>query len=254
MSYKKLKNYRDVINRDDFSFISNQKRIVNISELIQYEIRNPIGKEKLFRSTFDNYKSNYSSFVNGFAKKIPDLFKSEKYITEIFNNIIAILDLDISKREKVSGNYYTKFNKLFFRSLNLLYQGIKASFDPEIVSETNITKSQLIRFFLNKNEGIRKDYSFNTIGKHSFMNKITTLNKNELIVVERYLMKPSELNLRKFNGWYDFGKEKSPIRILSTKHTLRRNKLYYLFKVSEHDEYQRYLRIPPKKSKFKSVA
>jgi len=74
------------------------------------------------------------------------------------------------------------------------------------------------------------------------------LNRQEIIAVERLLLKP-ELT-RHENGWADLGKSREPVRILC-----HNGRVYFLFRLNEHSVYETYLdRVNPEKVQFRAAA
>lgn len=137
--------------------------------------------------------------------------------------------------------------------LSKLHDGIRAAFDPDIISSTKINTEQFVRYILDNAEGLGRTFLFHKTGRHSFVNKIGSLNMQELKVTARLLMRPSGNQVRTYHGWRDLGLGQTPIRILSAHRFLGRDRVYFLFRLSEHAAYDAQIEIPPDKVVFSAA-
>jgi hypothetical protein len=248
MSYKNLINFQTIFNREDFNYISNIKKIEEVERIILFTISNPDEKELIYIKILKQFLENLESFYNSIlAHNIPDIKKSNKIIFEELHKCINLFSESKFKRKSISRGYIKKFNKTFLFGLSKLLDGIKIVFDPDVISSTKIDRKQFVRFILNNSVGLGKKFIFNKAGKHSFTNKINILNMQELIVTARLLTRPSKNQIRTFNGWRDLGLNKSPIRILLEHKRVRKDNVFFLYRLNEHNEYGNQLRTPPNK-------
>ena len=167
---------------------------------------------------------------------------------KVLDLILNLFEKRSEERMKIGRGYLKDFIKDFLYGLNRINNGLKMAFDPEFVGKTKITTRQLASFILDRKTGLGTKFVFNREGRDSFIRKLPRLNTQELIAVERLLLKP-ELT-RHENGWADLGKSREPVRILC-----HNERVYYLFRLNEHTTYESYLdRIPPEKAVFKAAA
>lgn len=256
MSYKKLKNFQTIFNREDFNYISDDSRdgnIEQISKIILYHVSTSDGKEKVYIKILGKFIENLDSFYEWInAKEIPDIKKGYFICREELIRAIKLLNEPDFKRIAISKGSLNRFNKLFLYGLSVLLIGIRIAFMPELVKTTNINKEQLVRYFFDENEGLRKKFLFNKRGKHSFANKILFLNKGELIVTERLLLRLPRNQIRTYNGWMDLGYGDTPVRILIYPHSFGRDRVFFLYKNNDREKpyYQSQLKEHPKNVYF----
>ena len=150
------------------------------------------------------------------------------------------------KRKNISRGYCKKFNEMFLYGLKKFELGVQLVFHPNVLGSTNITKDQIIRYFFNKEIGLGKKFLYNKRGKHAFANKVSALNREELVVLLRLLVMPNSNQIRTYNGWIDIGISQAPVRVLIAS----RDKVYFLYKINEHRDYQAQLLVSPDKVTF----
>ncbi|MEK6892398.1 MAG: hypothetical protein AABX25_04385 [Nanoarchaeota archaeon] len=253
MTYKELKNFQEIFGRKDFSFISEPVNIGEISEIILTKLANPDGNDEYYISKLNLFMNNSSSFFNWLGGAVIDEIK-EGYtaIQQILSQIIGLFKQPPDKLAAIGRGYFRKFNKTFLYGLSRIMKGIRTVFNPELVSATNIDRNQLERFIIDKREGLGDRYVFNTTGNHAFIRKLKLLNKAELIVAERLLLNPQKAR-RTRNGWIDFGEKRAPVRILVKPRTLLKDEVYFLFRISEHKDYDQRLNSIPGRFEFSAA-
>ena len=251
MSYRNLRHFQTIFNRKDFNYISDHKKIKEIEEIILYRISNPHDREVVYIKSLEEFLKNLTVFYNSVAgQNIPNIKKGYLIVLEELQKCIRLFSEPEFKRKNISRRYCEKFNKIFLYGLSTLLKGIRDAFDPDIISVTNINKTQFVRNILDNIEGLGRIFLFNKAGKHSFVNKINELNMQELIVTARLLIRPSGNQIRTFNGWRDLGLGHAPVRILSEHKKFRKDKIYFLYRLNEHAAYENQLKNPPSKAHF----
>lgn len=252
MTYDELRNFQGIFGRNDFLYIYELSHIEGISEIILTNLVNPDGNENNHIVKISLFIGNLNSFFNWLnGRAIADMAESRKICEEILSKVIALFRESGNKRIAISRGYLRKFNKIFLYGLSLLVKGIRAAFNPDLVSATNIDRDQLERFIIDKKEGLGNRYLFNTTGNHAFTKKLEYLSKVELIVTERLLLNPKKA--RRFRGWIDFGGGRRTLRILVKPRTLLKDEVYFLFRGSEHREYQQQLKNSPTEFQFSAA-
>lgn len=251
MNYKKLKKFQKIINCKDFDYISSVKTIKELENIIMHHISNSDGKEVAYVKLLEMFSDNLRNFYNSISNKdIFDLKKGYVIVIKELRKCINLFSEPEFKRKSISNKYYKKFNKNILYGLSKLFDGIRIAFNPNIVSSTKINKKQYVRYILNVDEGLGGKYLFNKSGKHSFMNKIVSLNMQELIVTARLLIDPPKNQIRLFNSWRDLGLGYAPVRILSEHRIFRKDKIVFLYRLSEHKLYELQLKTPADKITF----
>lgn len=254
MGYKNLRNFQTILNRKDFSYISDHKKIKDVEEIILCRISNPDGIESIHIKFLEEFLENLTLFYDSITgHNILGIKRGYLIVFKELQRCIELFSEQEFKRKSISREYCKKFNKTFLYGLSKLLDGIRAAFDPDILSSTKIDREQFIRYILDKVEGLGKKFLFNKTGRHAFVNKISVLNMPELIVTSRLLVRPSGNQVRTFNGWRDLGLGHAPVRILSEHRCLRKDKIYFLYRLNEHDTYAAQLRISPDKVAFSAA-
>lgn len=256
MSYKKLKNFKEIINRADFNYISNEHNINRISEIIS-RLAVPDGKEDSYISLLGQFLGNLDSFyiwING--KAVPDIKEGHSFCREQLERGISILRMrDLNKRRSISKGYIKKFNKMFLYGMSRILEGLRIAFDPNIVSSTSIEKGQLANYILDKVEGLGRKYLFNTAGPDSFVSGLSGLTKEEVVVTQRLLSTLPNSQVRRERGWIDVGIKNSPVRILIKPSTFGNDQVCFLFRNNDRGKarYRAKLDVPPKKAQFEAA-
>lgn len=255
VSYKDLKNFKVVFNREDFSFISDEKNIETVAQIIQYNINFPDGNEKNYREILTRFLQSFISFYQWTnCKNVLALTEGYAVIQAELMRVINLFQESEEKRKSISKNYLRKFKDNFLNGYVVFLVGVRTLFDPEYAPSTSLNKEQIIRYILDNREGLGKKFLFNTAGNHAFANKVIMLNRQELLVVLRLLVRPSANQMRTYNGWIDLGINASPVRLLLTSPKYYgRKKVYYVFKVNEHREYSAQLSLLPDSCTFKAA-
>src|SRR3989344_7156771 len=160
MSYKNLKNFRGIIYRADFGYVSNISNINNISEILLLHLRNPDGNETDYILILKKYLGHLESFFNWFnCNIISPINEGGKICLEELSTGIKILSLPKTedfKRTSISRGHTRKMNKMFLFGLSSLLEGIRLSFRPQFIAQTSIEKEQLVRYILDNQEGLGK--------------------------------------------------------------------------------------------------
>jgi hypothetical protein len=254
MGYKNLRNFQTILNRKDFNYISDHEKIKEVEEIILYRISNPDGRELSYIKLLKEFLENLTSFYDSISgRNIPDIKKGYLLVIEELQRCIKIFTEPEFKRKSISRGYCKKFNKILLYGLYKLLDGIRAAFDSDIISSTKISRKQFIRYILDKVEGLGKKFLFNKTGRHAFVNKISAVNMQELIVTSRLLDRPSGNQVRTHNGWRDLGLGHAPVRILSEHRGFRKDRIYFLYRLNEHNEYEAQLRTSPDKLVFSAA-
>ena len=200
------------------------------------------------RDFLKEYEARFFAFYGEIHAEINELIEGFTTCLRILNLILNLLEKPAEERIKIGRGYLKSFIKDFLYGLNRINNGLKMAFDPEFVGKTKITTGQLASFILDRKIGLGTKFAFNSGGKDSFCKKLPHLNRQEIIAVERLLLKP-ELT-RHENGWADLGKSREPVRILC-----HNGRVYFLFRLNEHSVYETYLdRVNPEKVQFRAAA
>lgn len=248
-SFTDLENFQNIFEREDYNYISNNKNIAEVS----YIIRNIRYIEHSNIKKLIIYLNQLESFYDWIG------YQSIKPLEDVYyplrDLLIRVIDIiKDNKKEIVSSGYLRKIKKNFEYSLINFLRTIRIVFaTPEYITVSNITSLQLRKFILDKVEGVGSLYSYNKMGVYSFVNTIARLNKIELAVTIRLLLRPSANQIRKINGWTDLGIKGTAVRILLKREFLGKDKIYFLYRLSDHDEYDKQYIIHPKKVLFKEL-
>jgi|GEM_PF-2933421 hypothetical protein len=253
MSYKKLKNFKKIIAREDFDYISSIENISRVSEIILYYAPNPDDNENDYIAILDEFYRNLTSFyfwINGM--EIPDI--NDGYLT-IRRELIKVINIlktpksESYKRKAISKGYFKKFNKIFLYGLTRMLEGIRAAFDPSIISNTKIQKGYIARYILDNTEGLGRMFLFNKAGKDSFAAKLRELEREELAATARLLATLPSNQIRTYKGWVDLGTKNAMVRILIKPGTFKRDAVCFLYRNTDTDKpsYLEMLNTPPTK-------
>ncbi len=253
MSYKKLKNFRNIINRDDFNYISNLDTIERVSNLIRYLNTLP-DREQVYNNVLRVYAQNLNSFCEWIGGDIDEIIVCNQLCNQELSRSMDIYAEEEEKRNAISNGMTRKFEKKFLLGLSSLLKGVKEAFRPNINGATNITQKQLVNYFFDEIEGLGKNFEYHTEGKFAFAKRLFDLNKVELIYTMKLLTERPETHIRQSkSGWVVLGASRVPIRILLKKKN--DNKVYFLFKNTqgEKTKYGRTLDISPDTVQFKAA-
>lgn len=252
MLARKLGKFRIIFERDDYNYISDERKIDGISNIMIYRISNPDGHEKFHRETIETFLVNLKGFYEWLnAENITDLKQGYLKASATLSTISNLLSKSIYERTNISGKYLRKFNKEFLYNLLRMYQGIKLVFDPDILSKTNIQNTQLARYFLDRQEGLSRIYAFNTKGNYS-ARRLNKLPKKDLVDVLGLLTRNRDV--RTLKGWRDYGSGPNSSRVLAKKSLFGRVKVYYIFTKYEHRDYERVMDQSPHEPDFEEAA
>lgn len=250
-----LANFVPIFERKDFSFIVNEANLEEIKIIFIDKIRNIsqltgqalIREDDAASSFLTVYYNNLISFCTWLPGNIniPNFQSGCTTMCDALEQAMGLFKQPVQLRQSISSKYARKFYNSVMGGLALLYEGIKQAFDPVFLMPTNIDRDQVARFILDKVEGLAKRYSFNTAGAHAFVAKLPIMNKLELNTANRLLVRPSAAHLRTINGWTDRGAKNLAVRILGVG-----KKIYFLYSVNEHADYQTRLNILPAHTLF----
>lgn len=251
MSYKKLKNFQEIFNREDFSYISNENNIKNIESWVlsiptmdDSEVNELTRKLKYYLRSLESFyfwtKNTIPEIQEGIMKSRKELLRITELIKEPYE-----------RRSLIRWGSLKKFLKTFLHGLNKLLIGIRVMFDSDLVGNTTITNEQLSNYILDDKEGLGRKYEFNTQGNNAFVPILNSLDRKELIATEKLLERAPKNQVRVVHKWKDFGISRYPVRILIEPRRGRKDRVYFLFKVTTgHRAYEDLVRIPPEKLKF----
>lgn len=260
MSYKNLRNFGSIINRKDFDYVSDLTRINQIIEIILYRLTVPDGKESYYIKLIKEYLENLESFYSWINGDNITYLKEGYYFCQQelarMANILIMPETELYKRRGISKGYLRKFNKLFLYGLSMVLKGIREAFTPALVSSTGIDQKQLAKYMIDEVEGIGTKFLFNTNGKYAAAKKLNGLTKQELIVAERLLSELIHARTTK-TGWIDLGEKRLPVRILLVNNKklgiFGRDIVAFIFRVGEHHDYEKQLKMHPDKSSFSAA-
>jgi len=256
MSYKKLAKFQTIINRGDFTYISNHRNMGQVIEIIMYHLNSPGRGDKGNQLMLKAYLDNLDSFGSWFS--VDGIREIEHgWITargELIR-VIKLFDQELFKRKSISKGVLKRFTKHLTYGLSRLLSGIRAAFDPAIISNTKITTGQLAEFILNEKVGLGKKYIFNKHGRTSFIVKLPQLNRQELLATHRILHNPTGHNIRSLKGWIDMGAGNFPVRLLVQKNVIGRSRVFFLYTNSDTDKraYRNQLSTPPGRVIFEAA-
>lgn len=250
MKYERLRYFKDIFREPAYHYISDKGLILQVRDVLQFHIADPDKDTAVSIKTVEEFLHNLEKFYNQIRGDT--LKKGYSLCEEVLIHALKLLREPVLRRTTVSQRHLKKLSKKFLIGMSNLYKGIIEAFDPDELGKTNITIQQIIQYIFDDVIGLKTDFSFNKTGKYSFARRVHNLDKHELVVAIRLLTRPSGCQVRTFNGWMDLGLGHTPVRILGIK-TLFRKKIYFLYKLSEHREYERQLRISPKQAEFHAL-
>lgn len=239
MNFKNLKDFRSIIGESDFNYISDDKKIKEISEIMLYKLPQPDGREAVYIERIQEFLRNLTSFYGKIYENSYNLQRGFSDSQKVLTICLRLFSEPELKRKSVSRGYYIKFNKRFLMGLKELAGGLKKEFDVYKIPEIKLNRDQLLRYFFDTANGLRKRFSFNNANnQYAFARKIQELSDQEIRVTLRLLLQPGN-NVRTFNKWRDIGFGGGPVRILMYK-----NRVYFLFRNNnaEHGAYEHQLR------------
>src|SRR3989344_5038341 len=210
MSGDSIKSFQPVFKRPDFDAISDLNSVVLIADQILFMMHIPSAEDRAYAGILDDYLRNLQSFsawIN--ARNVPDLAQGIANCTSSLSEAIGVFNGPVEKRS-LYENRRNKLIKMFLGSISVITRGLRVAFYPDVLSSTNITVEQVLRYIFDKSVGLGRKFLFNKRGVHSFVNKVYSLNVQELLVVLRLLTNPSGSQVRTFNKWRDLGSGGAP--------------------------------------------
>lgn len=231
MSHKKLINFKEIIDREDFTFISNHENII----VTQTYLKKIIFNEPVYNieiAFIQKYKDQLDVFANWINIDLSkDLREGYNSCNQELKRYLQLIN--DKKRVEISSSMTRKWSKNFTNGLNKILRGIRAAFDPAVMNNFAFTDTQLCRYILDKKEGLAKKFAFNKYGSaYSSAKKIWSLNSNELKALIKQLVNLTEM--RTENSWVDLGKGKTIIRVLTKPVFGRKDKVYFIYTMAEH--------------------
>ncbi len=250
MAYEKLSNFRGILRREDFDFISDISKVNEVCSLIKKISLMPGAEVNKALELLKAYSDKLRSFYIWLNTSLPDVQQGFSIVSQALAAAINFLGKhETWQRTMVPERQLSKVKKDFLAGLSVLLSGIRAAFDPDIISATGIDERQMARYFLDKTEGLGARFKYNKNGRHAFANSLGKLKKELLITAMRLLLRPAG-SVRTFNGWLDFGEGRNMLRILADSTGRKMYFLYVARQSSEHDSYKEQLRTPPSKVRF----
>lgn len=244
VKYDLLNAFSVIFERSDFTFISLRPNVDRVVKILNYDLYSEGDVSELidFLRIYLHSLESFHSWINA-PREAVDLISSLTQARSVVEQAIRLLSLDASMRVKIPRNQGKRMADDFIYSLSKLVAGLKLAFDPDIIIATAITRDQFARYFLNRVVGLARNFAFNSIGRHSSANKIAELDKRQLSVTERLLLREHGQE-RTFGGWRDYGERGTAVRILAKGVVSGRSRVYFIYRVNEHPAYQDQLNNP----------
>ncbi len=250
MKYEKLEYFNHIFRQPAYHYISDKGLILQIRDVLQFHIADPGKNAAVSIKTIEEFLHNLEQFYTQIRGNT--LKKGYLLCEEILIHALKLLREPVLRRKTIPHRHLKKLSKKFLVAMSELYKGVIGAFDPDEIGSTSMTTEQIIQYIFDGVVGLKTQFSFNKTGKYSFARRIHNLDKHELVVVVRLLTRPSGGQVRRFNGWMDLGLGHTPVRMLGER-TLLRKKIYFLYKLSEHREYERQIRTSPKQAEFSAA-
>ncbi len=248
MKALKLVYFAPIFKRAEFNAIAKHESIKKISQIIE-RLHLPSSrfgaisstKESDIRTIKDYMEKLTEFFEDVHAFHVKELREGYNEVVQVLHRVLDVNELEDKKRaEFLSGGYCTKWKNTFMDGLGKIYSGLTRAFMPG--ERVKIKQKQFARFVLDKYVGFGRYYEFNSAGSYAIAEKIWDLPADYRSTLISFLSNPEQYTLRKkTNGWYAMGKSKQKLRILYDKNR-GKPRLFYLFKVSEHDAYEEHFR------------
>jgi hypothetical protein len=233
MQYKDLILFKDIINRNDFTYISETNQIntvISVIRLFNTEFTGSRVIDKTFRKYIDSLTSFYFSIK---GEMVPDIRIGYSICTSELERLINLRPN--SDRLSIGRGRLRKMVGTFLSGLNKFTNGLYVLFEPRFIGLSKVTVGQVARFILDKEIGLGKKYIFNSYGGNSPANKFKVLTKKEIVGVVRVLSNKSEIRTLK-NGWTCYGSGRTTVRLLGQKRKFARDRIYYVFTMDEHTQ------------------
>lgn len=246
-----LSDFQSVFDRDDFAWISYSGHLQQLQVIIR-RVKVPDGLEDTYKGVIITYIQNLSQFYawvggNGIAM-LRDGFGALVGILTQTSNLLAELP---ERRSAISSAMVNKWEGQFWGAVQLFVQGLEKAFDPDLVGETGIGREQIARYILDKVVGLGRKYNFNSRGYYSFARHIFDLNRAEVMITARLLVRPSKNQIRAANDYLDLGARHALIRILLDK--AQQTRVLFIYTRSEHRAYETQLQVPIGRVEFEAA-
>lgn len=238
MGAESLSNFKDIFERDDFSYVCDKMSVV--CDLI-IKVKYPdVGDRKDLLSVGKKYVECLNSFAEWINPvRVPSIIESCKGAVATINWAISMHSQPDEKKSAISRGYINQMKRRFSSFLSSLLIGIRAIFDPDIISESNITQRQIAKYILHKKEGYGRFYLFNKAGgyyafaKHIFDNEF---DRHHAIEAFWNLKQKREY---KRNGklivWGD-----GDVRIHLSTHTFGKTRIYSVYRANNGTEHEQH--------------
>lgn len=234
-----LADFSRIISRQDFGIIADSGRISRILSVIA-SLQVSTGSEAEMQAELRAYLAALGSFAGWIsADAIKEFRAGRDLCAGSLSRACGCLSEPAQRRAAISKGYVRTFAADLVNGLSLMAKGLKRAFEEDPLA-TNLTADQMRLYLLDANAGLARRFSFNSRGDDSFVRKAARLTRQELAVAVALLRNPGREAESK-NGWVCLGRGKCPVRILLMPRGLRSPLVAYLFRLSEHDAYERFL-------------
>ena len=121
MKYKKLHNFKDIINRTDFEYISNMNNIKQIEVIIEVNILNPSINDKICVQLLRDFNSSTETFHNSINGQNIEFLRKGYYETrrEIENALNIFAKVNSEDRRIIGRHTIHKIKKRFLMGLSI---------------------------------------------------------------------------------------------------------------------------------------
>ena len=255
MSHKKLQNYSNIFLREDFTFISDQRKIKYLFDVIRNQV-NSRGDVLVIQSLVNVYLKHLKSFYDWLnVKDVPDI---DQGYQEVLETLLTVVNTAKGVRNRdvfVTSQILRRLKRNFIGGLSKIKRGLDIIFTEGLLVKCNVEPIQIVRYIINRKIGLGDRYRFNTSGRHAFVRKAQALIKNDVIDLLDFLRHPGEPKKTKRNGWMRYGLKQDPFRIPFVP-AVGRKKVYALFITDgEHRDYERFVdRNSPSNVNFRDAA
>ncbi len=223
------------------------ENIESVEKIIDFWLLNS-KKDNDCLKALSEFNSNIDSFIISLGNSglLREGYEETKTEIERVFNIIAKESLE--NRQMIGRHTVHEIKKRFLMGLSKIYKYLRQIFNPKNIGTARLDRSQLANFIFNEDFGFGKIFQFNKIGKHSAYNKIRNiLDTQELLTTIRLLSTKTNQE-RLINKWNDLGERGTIVRILGVS-----NQIYFIYRISEHREYKKQLRVSPRQVVFRAA-
>ncbi len=240
-----LLDYRHIISREDFNYISDAghfKEILDIFPFIQVHTGNEEARQETILDFLKQLKSFYEWLPGSSLSKVKSGYEMcSASLTQVHGS----LGQPAASRSKISKGYVRKFRNSFEKGLGVMASGLQSAFEEHAMA-TALSAGQLRLYLLDNKVGLGRKFTFSDKGGDSPVAKSGKMNKRELVSAIITLLNPGREAEEK-NGWLGLGKGQNLVRFLMLRRRLRSPVVVFLFRLSEHDRYVKFLNENPAK-------